>query len=159
MLPIILDLEIGQDGQPIGADTITIPHSLYLNSYFSIVTESHFREIGRFIISEKISKALIGMHPFFLYAQPYTLNYLQERGFETFGDIIDESYDEEIDDEKRFEMVTKEVIKFFKNNTLEDLHNLYYGKLYSKLLHNHERHQAVVEEELQIISDIIEDKI
>ena len=159
MLPIILDLEMGQDGQPIGADTITIPHSLYLNSYFSIVTESHFREIGRFIISEKISKALIGMHPFFLYAQPYTLNYLQERGFETFGDIIDESYDEEIDDEKRFEMVTKEVIKFFKNNTLEDLHNLYYGKLYSKLLHNHERHQAVVEEELQIISDIIEDKI
>ena len=28
MLPIILDLEMGQDGQPIGADTITIPHSL-----------------------------------------------------------------------------------------------------------------------------------
>ena len=159
MLPIILDLEMGDDGNPLGSDTVTIPYLLYLNSYFSIITESHFRETDKFIISEKISKALVGMHPFFLYAQPYTLNYLHERGFETFGDVIDESYDEEIDDEKRFEMVTQEVIKFFKNNTLEDLHNLYYGKLYPKLLHNHKRHQAVVEEELQIISDIIEDKI
>ena len=99
------------------------------------------------------------MHPFFLYAQPYTLKYLNDNGFQTFGDIIDESYDEETDDKKRFEMLTKEIIKFFKNNTLEDLHKLYYGKLYERLLHNHRRHSEFVEEELQVIEDIIEDKL
>jgi len=159
MLPIVLDLEQGDDGHPIGDDTITIPYPLLLNSYFSIVTESHFREVDKFIISEKISKALVGMHPFFLYAQPYTLKYLNNNGFQTFGDIIDESYDEETDDKKRFEMVTKEIINFFKNNTLEDLHKLYYGKLYERLLHNHRRHSEFVEEELQVIEDIIEDKL
>tara|TARA_R100000742_G_C4279278_1_gene103414 strand:+ start:2386 stop:3540 length:1155 start_codon:yes stop_codon:yes gene_type:complete len=159
MLPLVLDLEQGEDGQPVGDDTITIPYPLFLNSYFSIVTESHFREVDKFIISEKISKALVGMHPFFLYAQPYSLKYLKDNGFQTFGDIIDESYDEETDDKKRFEMVTQEIIKFFKNNTLEDLHKLYYGKLYERLLHNYQRHTEFVEEELEIIVDIIEDKL
>ena len=56
-------------------------------------------------------------------------------------------------------MLTKEIIKFFKNNTLEDLHKLYYGKLYERLLHNHRRHSEFVEEELQVIEDIIEDKL
>jgi hypothetical protein len=155
MLPLILDLEQGDDGYPVGDDTITIPYPLLLNSYFSIVTESHFREVDKFIITEKISKALVGMHPFFLYAQPYSLSYLRENGFQTFGDIIDESYDEETDDKKRFEMITQEIIKFFKNNTLEDIHKLYYGKLYERLLHNHQRHSEFVEGELQTIEDII----
>ena len=155
MLPLILDLEQGPDGYPVGDDTITIPYPLLLNSYFSIVTESHFREVDKFIITEKISKALVGMHPFFLYAQPYSLSYLRENGFQTFGDIIDESYDEETDDKKRFEMITQEIIKFFKNNTLEDIHKLYYGKLYERLLHNHQRHSEFVKGELQTIEDII----
>ena len=37
MLPLILDLEMGDDGQPNGDHTITIPYPLLLNSYFSII--------------------------------------------------------------------------------------------------------------------------
>ena len=33
------------------------------------------------------------MHPFILLGQPYTLKHLKDKGFETFSEVIDESYD------------------------------------------------------------------
>jgi hypothetical protein len=50
-----------------------------------------------------------------LVAPAGSLEYLREYGFKTFGDIFDESYDEETDDIRRVERVTK---------LLKDLDNL-----------------------------------
>lgn len=161
-LPIILQDEEKIEGSPgnyTGADTVGIPYDYMLNSYFTLVTESHNREVDTFITTEKLTKPLLGMHPFILLGQPYTLKHLKDKGFETFSEVIDESYDNEVDDTIRFSKVVNECNNLFKNNTQKDLHNLYYDVLYDKLEHNYYNYIKVIEKELQIIKDIIDDKI
>jgi hypothetical protein len=84
---------------------------------------------------------------------------LKERGFETFSEVIDESYDNEINDTKRFEAVMKEIKRFFTENNQKDLHHIYYDVLYEKVRHNIQRHRDVVSEELRVILKILKDEI
>jgi hypothetical protein len=58
-------------------------------------------------ITEKTFKAIALEMPFVLVAPADSLNYLREYGFKTFGNIFDESYDEETNDIARIEKVTK----------------------------------------------------
>jgi hypothetical protein len=58
-------------------------------------------------ITEKTFKAIALEMPFVLVAPAGSLEYLREYGFQTFGHIFDESYDEETDDIRRIERVTK----------------------------------------------------
>jgi hypothetical protein len=69
---------------------------------------------------------MIGMHPFIVFGNPHTLKVLKEFGFKTFNKIIDESYDDEFDTNKRFEMAYDEVKKL-NNLPKEELHGLYYS--------------------------------
>ena len=64
------------------------------------------------------------MHPFILYSTPYTLKYLRSLGYKTFGNFIDESYDEIEDNEKRIQILNKEV-KRLCNLSLKELHKNY----------------------------------
>ena len=58
-------------------------------------------------ITEKTFKAIALEMPFALVAPAGSLAYLRSYGFKTFGSIFDESYDEETDDIRRIERVTK----------------------------------------------------
>jgi hypothetical protein len=58
-------------------------------------------------LTEKTFKAIALEMPFVLVAPAGSLAYLREYGFKTFGSIFDESYDEETDDIRRIERVTK----------------------------------------------------
>jgi len=117
---------------------------LYLNSYLSIVTESlffqginhkgdpdHLANIANnknnkninFIsgfISEKIWKAIGHSHPFIFVGPPSFLKYMKEKfGFKTFGKWLDESYDLEFNDWKRWKKIRK-VIYDFSIKTVEE---------------------------------------
>ena len=158
LLPMTVDfIKPGGAGFDYG-HLLSGPSKNISDSYFNIVTESHYREWGSFLSSEKIMKPLIGMQPFFVIAQPYTLKYLRDSGFKTFGDIIDESYDNEVDDIKRFNMVTGEIIKLFTENTLDGIHDIYCS-VFDKLEHNVKHVKKYVQNELKIIQDIIDDKL
>jgi hypothetical protein len=65
----------------------------YLNTYFSLITETLFYEHGRYI-SEKTFKGISHMHPFIVLGKPGILKQLKKWGFKTFSDFWDESYDE-----------------------------------------------------------------
>jgi hypothetical protein len=100
----------------------------YENSYVNITTESdYFNDNKTIHITEKSLK------PFFYYQIPIFLattghiKKLKERyDFDFFDDIIDNTYDNEIDDKKRFKMIIKEILRlndnkemikeFYKNN-------------------------------------------
>ena len=69
----------------------------------------------RLHITEKTFKAIALEMPFVLVAPAHSLEYMRSYGFKTFADIFDESYDEETDDIKRVEKVTR---------LLKDLDNL-----------------------------------
>lgn len=58
-------------------------------------------------ITEKTFKAIALEMPFVLVAPAGSLEYMREYGFQTFGDIFDESYDEETDDIRRVERVVR----------------------------------------------------
>lgn len=59
----------------------------------------------RLHLTEKTFKPIAMKMPFVLTATQGSLEYLREYGFKTFSDVWDESYDDEPDDFKRFEMV------------------------------------------------------
>ena len=53
-------------------------------------------------LTEKILKPIVMYQPFIIFAGPYSLQYLRKYGFKTFNHLWDESYDVEIDPNKRF---------------------------------------------------------
>jgi hypothetical protein len=158
LLPITADFTKPGDDEFNYGHLLSGPSKFTNDSYFSIVTESHYREWCGFLSSEKIMKPLISMQPFFVLGQPYTLKYLRDCGFKTFGDIIDESYDNEVDDVKRFNMVTDEIVKLFTENSLDEIHDIYYS-VFHILKHNVKHAEKYVQDELKIIKDIIDDKL
>ena len=75
------------------------------DSLFYVPTETVF--FGRRLhITEKTFKAIALEMPFILVAPAHSLEYMRSYGFKTFGDVIDESYDEVTDDFERIERVT-----------------------------------------------------
>ena len=96
---------------------------IYKSSYISLVTETFFYE-DDYIITEKVYKPIIHYHPFIVLGSPYTLKHMRSIGFKTFGDFWDESYDEEENNDKRFEKVFNLLMKFDKM-PIEELHKLY----------------------------------
>jgi hypothetical protein len=64
----------------------------YLKTYFSVITETIFYEHGNYI-SEKTFKGIQHLHPFIIVGKPGILKYLQSKGFKTFNEFWDESYD------------------------------------------------------------------
>jgi hypothetical protein len=109
---------------------MTIPEQAenFENSYLNIITESiFFNRFGTIHITEK------SFRPFYYYQFPvimastHHIKKMKEKyDFDFFDDLINNSYDEEFDDAKRFHMIFQEIkrlhenknilIEFYKNN-------------------------------------------
>jgi len=88
------------------------------DSMFYVPTETiYFGK--RLHITEKTFKAIALEMPFILVAPAHSLEYLRSYGFQTFSNIIDESYDEEEDDLLRVQKV---------GQLLEDINNLSFNE-------------------------------
>lgn len=106
----------------------------YKQSYINITTESHY-ELVETHITEKTFK------PFYFYQLPIILssyNHIRhlrdEHDLYLFDDIIDHSYDNELNNTKRIYMVADEVKRLSK---MENEIKKYYKSNKSKLEHNH----------------------
>ena len=107
----------------------------YKRIYFNIVTESSYYE-DCIYMSEKIFKPISNLVPFIIVSSPFFLDKLKELGFKTFSPWIDESYDNEVDNDKRFFMILDE-IKRLCSMTKEEIHKWYY-EMKDILLYNQE---------------------
>jgi hypothetical protein len=74
---------------------------------------------NRLHITEKTFKAIALEMPFVLVAPAHSLEYLRSYGFKTFAGILDESYDNEIDDTKRIEKVVSLLKQLDELSTVE----------------------------------------
>jgi len=129
----------------------------YYSSYVEIISESVFelainpakKDLEYFIISEKTFKPLALGFPFFGLCLPKTFSKLKEWGFELFDEIIDYSFDDEFNDEKRMNMIIEQICnddikeKFDKNfETIKNKH-LHNRKMFislkERLLKNYEK--------------------
>jgi len=108
------------------ADVTTSADVYYENSYFSVIPETTFyykeNSINSRFITEKTYKAIAMKHPFVLLTIPKSLELLKHLGYKTFSPYIDESYDQELDDNKRLLMIIKEVDRLANLNK-EQLEN------------------------------------
>ena len=88
---------------------------IYEKTYFSIVAETLFYEVGNYI-SEKTFKPIAHLHPFVIVGRPHTLKKLQQLGFKTFSDFWDESYDTIEDNSDRMVAVYSVIKKLIQLN-------------------------------------------
>jgi hypothetical protein len=106
----------------------------YKNAYFYICTESYVHEPYK-SLTEKICKPMINFMPYVFMAFPGALALLRSLGFKTFSPFIDESYDNELDESKRFNMIYKEIYRLSEMST-EEIH-AWYWQMKDILIHNH----------------------
>ena len=85
-----------------------MPVKIFDSAWYSIVSETLYQTAELFI-TEKIGKRLMAKRVFVLFAAQGCLKYLRSQGFQTFDGIIDESYDSEPDDRRRFDMAWEQV--------------------------------------------------
>jgi hypothetical protein len=88
-----------------------ISAEIYNQSWFTIVTESRPTDL---FFSEKTAKPILAKRMFVFFGAQHSLGTLHKLGFKTFSNIIDESYDDIADDNKRWEMALEQV-KFLLN--------------------------------------------
>ena len=77
----------------------------YNHSAYNIVSETQTDE--ETFITEKIWKPIIAEQIFIVHSKPFYLKDLRELGFKTFDGIIDESYDLEINSDRRMDKIVK----------------------------------------------------
>ena len=78
----------------------------YVNTLMEVVLETIFDDT-KWHLTEKSLRPIACGHPFILVSTPGILQYLKRYGFKTFGEYIDESYDNITDPGKRLESIVK----------------------------------------------------
>jgi len=121
----------------------------FYDSYFSIVTESHYADSPgslNLAFTEKTWKVITNFHPFLLVGAKNSISKLREFGFETFPELFDESYDES-DDVERLNDITK-VLDRTLLMSIDELSNIYYS-MEEKLVHNFHHFFRLCENEIK----------
>lgn len=124
ILPMNCD-DIGKDWtDDLGSMISRVRTNICKNSWVSLVTEASYFDYEGTFISEKIFKPIACFHPFILLGPRYSLEYLKQKGFQTFHPWIDEKYDT-LSDHERFDKIIESIKKIQKlPNRLEWYKNL-----------------------------------
>ena len=112
------DERIGNGNQYLKPNRYHIPHivrfvssflsmDLYLNSWFEVVPETLYEDA--FFITEKTVRSISSRTPILVLSTPGFLKKLRSMGFQTFGNLINESYDTEPVLEKRISMLADQI--------------------------------------------------
>jgi hypothetical protein len=118
-----------------GKKVCSSPLNWFSDSYFNIVNETSFSNdwpYNELFITEKTFKPIVHQMPFIVAGSAGTLEYLKSRGYQTFPEIFDESYDNEPNSYKRIAMIVEQIKRACDDPELHD-------KVYSiqgKLKHN-----------------------
>jgi hypothetical protein len=126
-----------------------VPWEIYNRTWFSVVCET----LGKdrvFLSAEKTAKCFQARRLFVVFAIQGFLQHYREWGFETFGDVIDESYDSELDDIVRWGKAFEQVQWLCEQNLSALLE-----KLKPKLDHNHNRLYEFEKEKTQELQKFI----
>jgi hypothetical protein len=121
----------------------TLPLKDSLECLFQVIFETRYHSHCGIVLSEKLFKGFMYRTPFIVYGQHGILKLLKDKGFKTFDWLIDESYDWEIDNIKRLDMIMKEVDKLLntpfdvilnkiQQHSQDLIHNRYWAEEFAK---------------------------
>jgi hypothetical protein len=130
-----------------------VPWEIYNRTWFSVVCET--LSSGRvFLSAEKMGKCFHARRLFVVFAIQGFLQHYQNWGFETFSDIIDESYDTEPNNIVRWSRAFEQV-KWLCEQDLSAL----LQKLRPRLDHNHHRLHEFDREKTQELQQFVMDHL
>lgn len=133
-----VELDVSQKDINTRVNQIRNLTELYADSYATLLTETQIDEyeVNMLFLSEKTYKAIYNFHPFLMVGCPGTLEHLRGRGYETFPELFDESYDKIFTPAKRLNAIITEVEHFCYRDK-EELDKIYYSDyFYDKVVHN-----------------------
>lgn len=131
--------------------SVAVPWSMYQSSWYSIVCETSDTGSSNRFLTEKTAKCLFAKRIFVLVGCAGMLERLHHLGFQTFhGDIIDESYDNEPDDAKRYAMAWEQINRLYHTSPRD-----VYAHFRSVLDHNHQTMLALPNKQQQEILQFI----
>ena len=125
------------------------PVEIYYRTYYSILTET-LGTGDAFFFSEKSIKAFFAKRIFVLFGNRHHLKRLRALGFQTFGSIINESYDDCALDFERFAMALTQVVALSQMEPVQ-----VQDCLQSVLDHNHNRLFALIAETKQAMRQML----
>lgn len=126
---------------------------LWCSSFLNIVTETWFEINRAYFVSEKIYKPIVGLRPFFVYADDLGQKWLHDRGFKTFEEDFQDIYPNVITQENLTDFL---VILCQQDRSWLQTKFL---TLVPKLIHNRDRFYKYVEENNidNIVNEILTD--
>ena len=130
-----------------------IPWEIYNRTWFSVICETLAKD-RVFLSAEKMGKCFQARRLFVVFAIQGFLQRYRDWGFETFDDIIDESYDLESDDIIRWTQAFEQVQWLCD----QDLYKLL-TKLQPRLDHNHHRLYEFEQEKRLELQNFIADHL
>ena len=123
------------DPDKIDKDDRLMSAPMYKDSFFSLVSETLFQDDpDALFLSEKIYKPIAYRHPFMVVGSMGTLRHLRYLGYQTFPEMFDESYDQEYDIRKRFDLIVKNLERWKQLSHDEKVAK--YNSIREKLKHN-----------------------
>jgi hypothetical protein len=96
------------------------PISIYRQTWFTVLAETSAHGYLNFY-TEKVAKPLLAGRMFLAIGGQHYLRGLRDSGFQTFGSVIDESYDLEPDDNARVVMIFHEMQRLLRCDPVEVL--------------------------------------
>lgn len=130
-----------------------VPWNIYRQCRYSIVCET-LGTGSDFFMSEKTAKVLLAGRIFLMFGNRHFLKNLKKLGFETFSSVIDEGYDDEELDYKRFRAV-----KHRMNWLRKQDYNQIFDKLKPVLAHNQNRLLELQQEKRKQMQDMLDHKL
>jgi hypothetical protein len=106
----------------------------FTNSKINIVFETE-PDTGASFLTEKTYKAMLYKKPFIIVTQKHGLKALRKGGYQTFGHVINESYDDIADYDERVQAILHEITRL--NNLPEEEFNNLISSCSDMIEHNH----------------------
>lgn len=110
-----------------------VPWDIYRQTDYTVICET-LGTFTEFFMSEKTAKVFLAKRVFVMFGNYQFLKHIQQQGFETFGSVIDESYDNIQNNVDRYSAAWEQVT-WLATQSADQVYN----KLSTVLEHNHHR--------------------
>jgi hypothetical protein len=115
-------MQVGYHGQQLALSVI-VPIQIYNQTAYSIVAETHADNRYSFF-TEKIFRPMLARRLFVMFSGWKYLKNLRKLGFQTFDNVIDESYDQIYNDQERWAAAFEQVKRLCDMNQIEVLEKI-----------------------------------
>lgn len=149
ILPLTVDQPDLRVNHAVGSETAWP----YLQSYFSVIPETIYDPALTLFISEKTFKPISNFHPILFLASPGTCALMRQKGYETFHEFWDESYDQIIENNRRFFAVMT-VLEWLCSLSDDEAAALYKRSL-PVLEHNYRHFRASIQRRPNLVDSLI----